>query len=69
MGSFSRRNWATFPKTPEGLTIIFLLRRRKGLIFKEEPGHFTHNPGGFYNNISFKKKEGLIFKAELGHAF
>ena len=62
MGSFSRRNWATLPKTQEGSTIIFLLRRRNGLIFKEELGHFTENPGGFYNNFSFKEEERAHFQ-------
>ena len=46
----------------------FLLRRRNRLIFKEEPGHFTQNPVGFYNNFSFKEGvNGLIFKEKPGH--
>ena len=61
MSSFSRRNQATLAKTQEGSTIFFLLRRKKGLIFKEEQGHFTQNPGGFYNNFSFKEENGLMF--------
>ena len=53
----------------EGSTIIFLLRRRNGLIFKVEPGYFTQNPGGFNNNFSLRRRNGLIFKEEPDQAF
>ena len=68
MGSFSRRNQAMhFDRVfrscnMEGSTIIFLLRRRNGLIFKAERGHFTQNPGGFDNNSSFKEEERVHFQ-------
>ena len=50
----------------EGSTIIFLLRRRNRLIFKVEPGHFTQNPGGFYNNFSLKEEEWAHFRRGTG---
>ena len=67
----------------EGSTIFFLSRRRNRLIFKEEPGFFTQNPGGFYINFDrifrscnmegstiiflSRRRNGLIFKEEPGH--
>ena len=49
MGSFSRRNRATLPKTLEGSGPLSLFRMRKGLTFKgEEPAHFQGGTGPLY---------------------
>ena len=72
MGLFSRMNQTKhFDRgfricNMEGSTIIFLLRRRNGLILKVEPGYFTQNPGGFYNNLSIKEEERAHFQGGTG---
>ena len=68
MGSFSRRNRAMHfdhvfrSCNMEGSTIICLLRRRNGLIFKEVLGHSTQNPGRFNINSSLKEEEWAHFQ-------